>query len=78
MHTSVYVWRDLAPLVRRFCREHGVGFNEVVNRARHWKATMEYHRTKDPLHVAALLGHKKTRKHPNLRATRQKPIQRHR
>lgn len=26
---------------------------------RHWKATMEYHRTKDPLHVAALLGHKK-------------------
>lgn len=33
MHTSVYVWRDLAPLVRRFCREHSVGFNEVVNRA---------------------------------------------
>jgi integrase len=26
---------------------------------RHWKATMEYHRTKDSLHVAALLGHKK-------------------
>jgi integrase len=26
---------------------------------RHWKATTEYHRTKDPLHVAALLGHKK-------------------
>jgi len=33
MHTSVYVWRDLYPLVKRFCREHGVGFNEVVNRA---------------------------------------------
>jgi hypothetical protein len=33
MHTSVYVWRNLAPLIRRFCREHGVGFNEVVNRA---------------------------------------------
>ncbi|MCL6579107.1 MAG: hypothetical protein K6T73_06930 [Candidatus Bathyarchaeota archaeon] len=33
MHTSVYVWHSLAPLVRRFCREHGVGFNEVVNRA---------------------------------------------
>lgn len=26
---------------------------------RHWKATMEYHRTKDPLHVMNFLGHKK-------------------
>ena len=26
---------------------------------RHWKATMEYHRTKDILHVKQLLGHKK-------------------
>jgi len=26
---------------------------------RHWKATMEYHRTKDPMHVMAFLGHKK-------------------
>jgi len=26
---------------------------------RHWKATMEYHRTKDILHVKRLLGHKK-------------------
>jgi len=25
---------------------------------RHWKATMEYHRTKDILHVMQLLGHK--------------------
>ena len=25
---------------------------------RHWKATMEYHRTKDILHVMKLLGHK--------------------
>lgn len=25
---------------------------------RHWKATMEYHRTKDILHVTRLLGHK--------------------
>lgn len=33
MHTSIYVWRDLYPLVKRFCREHGVCFNEVVNRA---------------------------------------------
>lgn len=26
---------------------------------RHWKATMEYHRTKDILHVKRMLGHKK-------------------
>jgi integrase len=25
---------------------------------RHWKATMEYHKTKDILHVMRLLGHK--------------------
>ena len=27
---------------------------------RHWKATMEYHTTKDLLHVMAFLGHKKS------------------
>ena len=27
---------------------------------RHWKATMEYHRTKDLLHTMAFLGHKKS------------------
>lgn len=37
--------------------------NPRVNRItfhtlRHWKATMEYHRTKDVLHVKQLLGHK--------------------
>lgn len=26
---------------------------------RHWKATMEYHKTKDILHVMRLLGHKR-------------------
>ena len=26
---------------------------------RHWKATMDYHKTKDILHVKRLLGHKK-------------------
>ncbi|MCX8178180.1 MAG: site-specific integrase, partial [Candidatus Bathyarchaeota archaeon] len=26
---------------------------------RHWKATMEYHKSKDPLYVKELLGHKK-------------------
>ena len=25
---------------------------------RHWKATMEYHKTKDPFHVKELLGHR--------------------
>jgi integrase len=25
---------------------------------RHWKSTMEYHKTKDILHVKSLLGHK--------------------
>jgi integrase len=28
---------------------------------RHWKGTMEYHRTKDPWHVKTLLGHKSIR-----------------
>jgi integrase len=31
---------------------------------RHFKATMEYHRTKDLLHVKALLGHKDLRTTP--------------
>jgi len=33
MRRSVYVWRDLSPLILRFCRERNVNFNEVVNRA---------------------------------------------
>jgi integrase len=41
---------------------HKLG-NPRINRItfhtfRHWKATMEYHRTKDILHVMRLLGHK--------------------
>lgn len=28
---------------------------------RHWKATMEYHKTHDPYHVKTLLGHKSMR-----------------
>jgi len=38
---------------------------------RHWKGTMEYHKTKDILHVKQLLGHKKiqsTMKYINLEA----------
>ena len=26
--------------------------------ARHWKGTMEYHKTKDIIHVKTVLGHK--------------------
>lgn len=33
MHRSVYFWKDLAPLVARFCREHKVSVNRVVNLA---------------------------------------------
>lgn len=33
MHRTVWFWRDVFPLVSRFCREHKVAFNEVVNRA---------------------------------------------
>jgi hypothetical protein len=32
-YRNVYFWRRLLPLVRRFCREHGVAFNRVVNLA---------------------------------------------
>lgn len=33
MRRTVNFWRDLAPLVLRFCRETRTPFNEVVNRA---------------------------------------------
>jgi integrase/rubredoxin len=36
---------------------------------RHWKATMEYHRTKNIKHVQQMLGHKKNRKHRPLHTT---------
>ncbi|MCS7114254.1 MAG: site-specific integrase [Nitrososphaerota archaeon] len=32
--------------------------NITFHTLRHWKATMEYHRTKDILHVMRILGHK--------------------
>jgi hypothetical protein len=31
MHRTVYFWRGLYPLLRRFCREENVSFNRVVN-----------------------------------------------
>jgi hypothetical protein len=33
MHRAVYFWRGLYPLLLRFCREHNVSFNRVVNLA---------------------------------------------
>lgn len=33
MRRSVHFWKDLACLVKRFCREHGVSVNRVVNLA---------------------------------------------
>ena len=30
---GVWFWRGLYPLLRRFCREHGIPFNRVVNLA---------------------------------------------
>jgi len=33
MHRTVYFWRELYPLVRRFCSRFGVNFNEFVNLA---------------------------------------------
>jgi hypothetical protein len=33
MNTSVWFWKELYPLLLRFCRERGLGFNEVINRA---------------------------------------------
>ena len=33
MHLRVYFWKELLPLLRRFCRVHGVPFNRVVNLA---------------------------------------------
>jgi len=38
-------------------RRYFVKFPETPS-ARHWKATMEYHKTKDILHVKQILGHK--------------------
>jgi hypothetical protein len=33
MIVRVYFWKGLAPLLKRFCREHNVPFNKVVNLA---------------------------------------------
>ncbi|MEM3752923.1 MAG: hypothetical protein QXM65_08310 [Candidatus Bathyarchaeia archaeon] len=33
MIVRVYFWKDLAPLLRRFCKEHNIPFNRVINLA---------------------------------------------
>jgi integrase len=35
-----------------------ISSNRYLHTFRHWKATMEYHKTKDPLHVIKVLGHR--------------------
>lgn len=42
---------------------------------RHWKATMEYARTRDIIHVMRLLGHKNIKKHANLRSFTARTLQ---
>ena len=58
---------SLRHFARTFRRQRKRTANKLKNRRimkitfhtlRHWKATMEYHRTKDILHVKQLLGHK--------------------
>jgi len=46
--------RKLASIKTRNPRLQKITFHTL----RHWKATMEYHKTKDILHVMRLLGHK--------------------
>jgi hypothetical protein len=33
MIVRVYFWKDLAPLLKRFCREHNIALNRVINLA---------------------------------------------
>lgn len=69
--TSEYVFREryasLNNLRRTFQRHRNKLAETLVNprireisfkTLRHWKATMEYHKTKDILHVQRLLGHR--------------------
>jgi len=58
---------SLRHFARTFRRQRKRAANKLQNKRiekitfhtlRHWKATMEYHRTKDILHVKQMLGHK--------------------
>lgn len=60
-------YKNLNSLMRSFERQRKRIANNLANprllkisfhTLRHWKATMEYHKTKDILHVMRLLGHK--------------------
>ena len=46
--------RKIAVATSKNPRLGGITFHTL----RHWKATMEYHKTKDILHVMRLLGHR--------------------
>jgi integrase len=67
--TSKYIFggTNLKTTARLFQRSRRIAANKCKNprlekitfhTLRHWKATMEYHKTKDLLHVMRLLGHK--------------------
>ena len=58
---------SLRHFARTFRKQRKKAANKLQNKRiekitfhtlRHWKATMEYHRTKDILHVKHMLGHK--------------------
>jgi integrase len=62
---------SLRHFARTFRRQRKKAANKLQNKRiekvtfhtlRHWKATMEYHRTKDILHVKQMLGHKSIQK----------------
>jgi len=65
--TKVFGWRWLKSQERLFVKERRKIAEKLQNQRilkitfhtfRHWKATMEYHKTKDILHVMQILGHK--------------------
>jgi hypothetical protein len=59
LQTTLYnnFWRQRKRIAKDFNEPHlqKITFTSF----RHWKATMEYHKTKDILHVKQTLGHKK-------------------
>jgi integrase len=66
--TKVFHYKNTNNLSRSFVRQRkriaqklgNPRLNQIhCHTFRHWKATMEYHKTKDILHVMQLLGHRK-------------------
>jgi integrase len=58
--TYISVKSNLIKTRKRLARKLGNPRLERItfHTLRHWKATMEYHQTKDPLHVKEMLGHR--------------------